>query len=60
MGKAINTEYKTLGLEKTWEALWYYLKEIWIPSHMVLVHKYANETLRNIKLDWLQSGSRQP
>jgi hypothetical protein len=60
--KAINTEYETLGLEKTWEAVMVLPEgKPWIPSHMVLVRqKYANGDIKKYKARLVANGSRQP
>ena len=60
--KAINLEYKTLGLENTWEAVLVVPEgKPWIPSHMVLVRqRYANGDIKKYKARLVANGSRQP
>ena len=60
--KAINTEYQTLGLENTWEAVLVLPEgKPWIPSHMVLVRqKFANGDIKKYKARLVANGSRQP
>ncbi len=59
---AINVEYKTLGLENTWEAVVVLPKgKPWVPSHMVLVRqRYADGSIKKYKARLVANGSRQP
>lgn len=60
--EAINTEYKTLELENTWEAVLVLPEgKPWVPSHMVLVRqRYANGDIKKYKARLVANGSRQP
>ncbi len=60
--KAINTEYETLGLENTWEAVLVLPEgKPWIASHMVLVRqRYADGSIKKYKARLVANGSRQP
>ena len=59
--EAINTEYKNLGVENTWEAVLALPPgKPWIPSHMVLVRqRYATGEIKKYKARLVANGSRQ-
>jgi hypothetical protein len=58
---AINLEYATLGIEKTWEAVLTIPDgKSWIPSHMVLVRqRYADGSIKKYKARLVANGNRQ-
>jgi hypothetical protein len=58
---AINLEYATLGIEKTWEAVLSIPDgKSWIPSHMVLVRqRYADGSIKKYKARLVANGNRQ-
>ena len=60
--KAINDEYKNLGLENTWEAVLVLPEgKPWVPSHMVLVRqKFATGEIKKYKARLVADDSRQP
>jgi hypothetical protein len=58
---AINLEYATLGIEKTWEAVLSIPDgKSWIPSHMLLVRqRYEDGSIKKYKARLVANGNRQ-